>query len=237
MTLVRRSSDFDTAGTPLASHVGGMRLGMLTATWPLARLDIFQQGLRLHGSNRMFRAITPVWEASFREIRDVQAVGKVQPLTTGIRFRLDSRNESAIFWSAHRPEVLADLAGVGLTVNGDPVRLNTLNPGASATRRPLTECRDTAPDRRFRGHSSGLLPVERTAGVPDTADANKDIPMGNPTSDNIIGLGVELLIALRVVLPMMASARPRSQGHQAKNSGPRPNVATSQQWEGGGSRA
>jgi hypothetical protein len=61
--------------------------------------------------------------------------------------------------------------------------------------------------------------------------------MGNPTSDNIIGLGVEPLIALRVVLLMMASARQRSQGHQAKKSGSRPNVATSQQWEGGGSRA
>jgi hypothetical protein len=111
------------------SFVGGMRLMLFNATWPLVRLKLLEEGLRLESSIRVLRWLVPVWEIRFDDVSEVQAVGRIPLFTTGIRIRARSTNECIIFWSVNRASVLDALSAIGLPVNSRPIRIRYWNPG------------------------------------------------------------------------------------------------------------
>lgn len=117
--------------------VGGMRVGGLlrsfNATLPLAVLELHATGLRIRTRGRLLRALAPLWEASYQELIEVRAVGKIPLFTTGIRFRVSSgENSWAIFWCVRRGRVLQAIIDRHVEVQADADRLNFLNPGRAA---------------------------------------------------------------------------------------------------------
>ncbi len=70
-----------------------------------------------------------LWEAVFSELNEVQAVGSIKGLTTGIRFRTQRQHEWVIFWTSDRPGVVAGLEARGVAVDAVPVRLHLFHPG------------------------------------------------------------------------------------------------------------
>ncbi len=126
----------DGVSKPERSFLGGIRLGRAlggrgyNATWPLVRLSLFPEGLRMESSRRFLAPIVPVWEVRFDEISEVSAVGKIPLFSTGVRLRTKSgAGDWAVFWTVHRPRVLQALADRGLEVERRPVRFHYLNPG------------------------------------------------------------------------------------------------------------
>ncbi len=83
----RTAPELNDSEPPLASYTGGLRGAVGGVTRPLARLDLYRNGLRIRSSTRSSRADSPLWEAVFSELNEVQAVGSIKGLTTGIRFR------------------------------------------------------------------------------------------------------------------------------------------------------
>jgi hypothetical protein len=125
----RFAPHLDDVGGPVRSFLGGVRLPVFNATWPLVRLDLFQSGLRLQGSNRWLHKIVPVWEAAYRDIIEVQAVGKIKWFSTGIRIRAGTGDDDwVVFWTVNRPQVLAAFENLGVSVESTPVRFYHLNP-------------------------------------------------------------------------------------------------------------
>jgi hypothetical protein len=114
--------------TLLRSFVGGQRTGLWNATWPLVRLDLYSDRIRLRPSTRLLRALVPPWEARFADITEVRAIGSIDYFTTGIRLRTHRPADFAVFWTFHRPEVLDAIEAAGLTVNREPTRFHYLNP-------------------------------------------------------------------------------------------------------------
>jgi len=117
--LTRRSANLE--GEPFHSFVGALRYGgtgLGAATWPLAKLDLFANGLRIGPSTHWLGFVLSKWEARFEELTEVQAVGRSR-LASYIRFRV-GRYEVALFGSFNRPEVLRCLEELGLSVGLDP---------------------------------------------------------------------------------------------------------------------
>src|ERR1700686_1798696 len=122
----RRLIGLDPTGGASRTFIGGMRLALWNATWPLVRLSLFAHGVRLEASVWILKVLVPTWEATYEDIVEVQAMGRISLVTTGIRFRTRSTNEWVIFWTLRRPEVLQAIAEKGLVVNADPVRFRYL---------------------------------------------------------------------------------------------------------------
>jgi hypothetical protein len=127
---------------PERSFIGGMRLpwsvsgrnwfGGYNATWPLVRLSLFSDGLRLRGTRfAVVTSLIPVWEARYDELSEVSAVERIPFITTGVRLRSkDDPNDWVVFWALlTRAKVLQALAGHGVTVTTKPVRLRPFRPG------------------------------------------------------------------------------------------------------------
>lgn len=128
VVVMRDPTETGGEGVPLRTFVGGRRTGLLNATWPLVRLELFSDRIRMVANYRLLRAAVPKWEASFDEITEVRAIGKIGLLNTGIRFRTKHSTDFAVFWTVHRPFVLDALEAVGLSVNREPARFHPLNP-------------------------------------------------------------------------------------------------------------
>jgi hypothetical protein len=132
---LNRASVLPATSEPDRRFVGGMRVGgglrwSFNATWPLAVLELHDDGLRLVTRGRLMRSIAPVWEANYKELTEVRAVGKIPLFTTGVRLRVATgENSWAIFWCLRRERVLLALRERGLDVQADPDRLNALDPG------------------------------------------------------------------------------------------------------------
>lgn len=105
-----------------------MRLIGYNATWPLVRLSLLTDGLRLAPSRPVLRTFVPVWEAFYGEIGEVQAVGRIPWFTTGIRIRTTSSAEWVVYWTRKRKKVLGAMVAQGLQANCDPLRFHFINP-------------------------------------------------------------------------------------------------------------
>ena len=119
--------------SPLRTFIGGRRTGLLNATWPLVRLVILEDRIEMQPSVRWLRHAVPPWEASFAEITEARAVGRIKYVSAGVRFRTTRRDGWAVFWTTHRAEVLDALEIVGLRVDRSILRFNILNPTNAET--------------------------------------------------------------------------------------------------------
>jgi hypothetical protein len=70
----------------------------------------------------------PSWECAYGDLSEIQAIGKIPLVTTGIRFRKKTTDRAVIFWTANRAGVLHSLELRGLTVSCAPVRFYNLDP-------------------------------------------------------------------------------------------------------------
>ncbi len=109
--------------------VGRVRLFGSNASWPLARLEILPTGIRMRPSTRLLRPWVPQWEVRFDEIREVQAVGRIWWVSTGIRIRTESYEDWIVFWTVNRTHVLSSIAAFGVTVSRTPKRFYFFSPG------------------------------------------------------------------------------------------------------------
>jgi len=116
-------------GELLDSFVGGERRSSFNATYPLVRLDVHTDGLRLRPSAKLLRGLVPIWEARLLELSEVQAIGNIPLFTTGIRFRIESTSDWIIFWTTQRSVVLWRLESLGLKVSAEPLPFNHFKPG------------------------------------------------------------------------------------------------------------
>lgn len=133
-----RRAQIGVAESPQRTFIGGMRVsapgfnlfGGWNVTYPLVRLSLFTQGLRLASTLPFpFAVLVPTWEARYDELSEISAVGNIGGFTTGVRFRAGHPGKWVIFWTINRPQVLDALIGLGLAVNVQPVRFRNLRPG------------------------------------------------------------------------------------------------------------
>lgn len=111
------------------SFVGGVRFGFTgigNRTWPMARLTLLREGVRIGPSVPWLSVLVPVWEARYEDLGEVQAVGTSR-LTTSVRF-ISRDGRWAIFGTLERPRVLSSLTARGVAVGSDPVRFRFFFP-------------------------------------------------------------------------------------------------------------
>ena len=126
--LDRRTSGLEADADHGSSFIGGMRLAWFNATWPLVRLGLRRNGIRLEPSTRFLRWIVPVWEVRYDELLEVQAVGNIPLFTVGIRLRATSG--WVVFWAMNakvREGVLRRIAEQGVPVGVAPKPFHFLN--------------------------------------------------------------------------------------------------------------
>jgi hypothetical protein len=98
---------------------GGIRRGNFTSgvndTWPLARLDVFSNGLRIGPSTRFVRPLVPTWEVQLDELTESQVITCMG--SKGVRFRASDPADWIVFWTFRPSEVISYLSGHGVNVN------------------------------------------------------------------------------------------------------------------------
>ena len=109
--------------------IGGVRWPGGNATIPLARLSLLSDGIRLEYRFTFFNGFRPLfWEARYADLANVQSVGNVPLLNTGIRFRDRSTGDWVIFWTNHRAQVLQTLREKGIAVDAETARFHFFHP-------------------------------------------------------------------------------------------------------------
>lgn len=67
-------SELSSSGRPERSFVGGVWSQTMNAIWPLARLELFDQGIRLRAGLRLLGWLIPVWEARYADLTAAQLI-------------------------------------------------------------------------------------------------------------------------------------------------------------------
>src|SRR6059058_104121 len=98
--------DLHSLGVRVESFVGGARWPLGNATYPLARLDFHQYGVRVHGAVRLLDRVVPDWRSTYQEIGRAEPVDARGRLGTGLRLRQAPRNSWIVFWTTGRVEDL-----------------------------------------------------------------------------------------------------------------------------------
>lgn len=128
-----------TETAPSLSFIGGMRLPCrifgfnmpvgYNVTWPLARLDLLEDGVRIYSNvGRPLSIIVPTWEAGYSELTEVSAVG-IGRFASGVRFRTATDGSWIIFWSLQREQLLEALRPIGLPLITQPQPFDHFRPG------------------------------------------------------------------------------------------------------------
>jgi hypothetical protein len=79
-----------------------------------------------------FRFLVPVWEAQYEELSEVSAIGRIEGVTSGVRFRAGGPKEWIVFWALSGSAVsalLMELAARGVSANTSPARFRYFQPG------------------------------------------------------------------------------------------------------------
>jgi hypothetical protein len=110
---------------PEAEWLGAALTATVNVGLPLARLELFDWGVRLGSSARALRWCIPTWEARYGELAIVKSVtGPIQVgAISGLRFAVADSADAVVFWSAHSPEILDRLQEAGATVDRSAVPL------------------------------------------------------------------------------------------------------------------
>ena len=130
----RRGSRITTAShpgeEPLTSWVGGLRMpnpggGLLNATWPLARLELFPWGIRVGASVHFLRIMLPTWEAAYEEVTQAGAIRG--PFgSSGVRLRANLPGAPVVFWTVSKGQaalILNEIHEHGVALNPSTERL------------------------------------------------------------------------------------------------------------------
>jgi hypothetical protein len=119
-------------GTALARWTGGVKTTFVTASRGTARLELFDWGIRVSGLGLGWLAF-PVWEVQYGELRTARSV-RWPIANQGILLRPDGSAATdrsrrpprpLVFSTRHSDEILAQLAGRGVSVSTDVARLTS----------------------------------------------------------------------------------------------------------------
>lgn len=111
---------------PLVTFIGGMRYGIYNFTIPLIRLELFNDGLQISSSIKIFRRLIPILAANFEEISGVQIVANW--LGSGVRIRTNDAGNNVVFWTTKPEQVLSFMQKLGLSVSAERTRFHFWNP-------------------------------------------------------------------------------------------------------------
>lgn len=119
-TWVRRARSCGrTVETPLGEleqlFHGGVMCRHLITSGSLARLDLLQSGVRIHGIAPA-RWVIPSWEARYDELAIAELVS-LPHSRVGVHFRLRGDADGMAFLSERNPEILRALEGHDVPVN------------------------------------------------------------------------------------------------------------------------
>lgn len=93
--------------SPDRAYVGGLTTSAMSSTWPFARLELYDSGIRLTGSVRLVRWIIPVWEAQYAELTKADMVAA--PMARGgVRFSVHNGSQ-IIFWTFDDAAEIVDI--------------------------------------------------------------------------------------------------------------------------------
>jgi hypothetical protein len=120
---------------PEAEWLGAALTATVNIGWPLARLELFDWGIRLGSTARVFRWCVPTWEARYAELAVVRNVTNAIRVGTmnGLRFAVADSADAVVFWSTHSSEILDHLEAAGAIVDRRAVPLKRAS-GAYGTR-------------------------------------------------------------------------------------------------------
>ncbi len=94
----------DTA--PARTFLGGCLSGTWSATWPLARLEFFDWGIRLAGSVRPVRWLIGTWEARYEELATVRLI---ESPASGVRLAIKGSTDAVVFWTFRESREISGL--------------------------------------------------------------------------------------------------------------------------------
>ncbi len=108
-----------------ARFAGGVRRGWRHATDPLAAVEIGPHGVRVITKWRHL-AFVETWEASLRDLVEVQALGRPEGPVTGVGFRRSSDDNVTVVWTDNAEAILAAVRTWGVPVNASPTCFHVL---------------------------------------------------------------------------------------------------------------
>jgi hypothetical protein len=120
---------------PESVFLGGAPTPTVSATTPLARLELFGWGVRLSSCARWLRYLplsVPTWEARYDELAVVRSVSRIG--TSGLRLAVAGSADAVVFWTSQWPDILDRLAVAGASVDRSPVQFK--QPGGTERTRP-----------------------------------------------------------------------------------------------------
>jgi hypothetical protein len=109
-----------------ATYVGGLRWSGGNATWPLVRLQLKSDGLRVHPSLSPLRMLVPAWHVPWSDVIRAERVQGTFPGSPGVRFYIQDRQHPFTFWCWRPKPILDALAGRGVAVDYEKHRVGLL---------------------------------------------------------------------------------------------------------------
>ncbi len=123
----RRLPDLTTGTHAGSRYLGGLRWegqgGVGNATMPLARLELFDWGVRVAPSVGFLRALVPTWEARYSDLGTADLVKGPFFGSRGVRLRLHHDDRPLVFWTYSDKAILGELAGHGVSVTSTRSKL------------------------------------------------------------------------------------------------------------------
>ena len=109
------------AGEPGRLFRGGVMCRHLITSGSLARLELYDWGVRLHGT-MISRWIVPTWEARYDELA-IAELAALPASRIAVWLRLRGDGGAIGFLSDHSQQILPLLAGHGVPVNRSVIRI------------------------------------------------------------------------------------------------------------------
>jgi hypothetical protein len=111
---------------PTESYLGGLRWIGGNATWPLVRLQLESEGMRIIPSFGLLGAVLPQWHFPWSDVIRAERVQGVLFASSGVRFYIRDRQYPFTFWYTKPARVLDALARRGIPVDNDKHRVGLL---------------------------------------------------------------------------------------------------------------
>lgn len=108
------------------TYIGGLRWIGGNATWPLVRLQLESDGLRVNPSLSPLRTLVPAWYFPWSDVIRAERVRGTFPGSPGVRFYIRDRKHPFTFWCRKPKPVLDALAGRGVSVDYETHRVGLL---------------------------------------------------------------------------------------------------------------
>lgn len=108
------------------SFLGGLRWVGGNATWPLVRLELDTEGMRVRPSARLLSPLLPEWRFGWDEVLLAERVHGLLFGSAGVRFSIRGRKYPFTFWYSNPQRVLDALTRRGVPVDANKHRVGLM---------------------------------------------------------------------------------------------------------------